>query len=161
MREEEEEKEEEEGKLSSSKGAGKKQGGASVLSSLPNPTKSGNGSSAFENRDSSAHSPVENGHTSSSDDESAAKQEQTHSSKITYKTIYRTSTPSVSSSTASAPAPAPTPTPTPAPLVTSGYGGSYSQSQYEAFMRRSGMLDTANAESTSSIEFMVSLCFVE
>ena len=73
-------------------------------------------------------------------------QPQLQTPTVTYKTVYRAtpSSPSPSSSTA-----------TPNPPITSGYGGNFSQSQYEAFMRRSGMLDTANAESTSSIEFMV------
>lgn len=38
---------------------------------------------------------------------------------------------------------------------TVGYGSNYSQSQYEAFMRRSGMLATADAKTTSSANMLV------
>ena len=151
--------EEEEEKPSSSQAANSKLSSVSKPLNLPNPNpnpkKSVNGSSKGDNGDSAVPISDKNGHVSSSEESSSGKQTQTQAPTVTYKTVYRTSTPSTVS--VSAPAPASTP----APPITSGYGGTFSQSQYEAFMRRSGMLDTVNAESTSSIEFMVESCSIE
>ena len=41
-----------------------------------------------------------------------------------------------------------------------GYGSTYSQSQYEAFMRRSGMLATANATTTTTSNYTVAINFI-
>lgn len=147
--------EEEEEKPSSSQAANSKLSSVSKPLNLPNPKKSVNGSSRVDSGDSAVPISDNNGPVSSSEESSSGKQIQTQAPTITYKTVYRTSTPSTVS--VSAPAPASTP----APPITSGYGGTFSQSQYEAFMRRSGMLDTVNAESTSSIEFMVESCSIE
>lgn len=148
--------EEEEEKPSTSQAANSKLSSVSKPLNLPNPKKSVNGSSKEDNGDSAVPISDKNGHVSSSEESSSGKQTQTHAPTITYKTVYRTSTPSSTVSVS-----APEPAPTPAPPITSGYGGTFSQSQYEAFMRRSGMLDTVNAESTSSIEFMVESCSIE
>ena len=149
--------EEEEEKPSSSQAANSKLSSVSKPLNLPNPNpeKSVNSFSKGDNGDSAVPISDKNGHVSSSEESSSGKQTQTQAPTVTYKTVYRTSTPSTVS--VSAPAPASTP----APPITSGYGGTFSQSQYEAFMRRSGMLDTVNAESTSSIEFMVESCSIE
>ena len=147
--------EEEEEKPSTSQAANSKLSSVSKPLNLPNPKKSVNGSSKEDNGDSAVPISDENGPVSSSEESSSGKQTQTQAPTVTYKTVYRTSTPSTVS--VSAPAPASIP----APPITSGYGGTFSQSQYEAFMRRSGMLDTVNAESTSSIEFMVESCSIE
>ena len=40
-------------------------------------------------------------------------------------------------------------------VVQHGYGGNFSQSQYEAFIRRSGMLATANAATSASANLLV------
>ena len=42
-------------------------------------------------------------------------------------------------------------------VVQHGYGGNFSQSQYEAFIRRSGMLATANAATSSSANLLVGM----
>ena len=144
----EEEEEEEEQQPSNSEVAKSKLSSTSVLSNLPKPKKLGNSLSPVVNHESTPCSSDENDCSLTSKDESTVSntQPQPQTPTVTYKTVYRAtpSSPSPSSSTT-----------TPNPPITSGYGGNFSQSQYEAFMRRSGMLDTANAESTSSIEFMV------
>lgn len=149
--------EEEEEKPSGSQASNSKLSSVSKPLNLPNPKKSVNGSSKVDNGDLAVPISDENGHILSSEESYSVKQTQTQTQTptVTYKTVYRTSTPSAVSVSAS------TPAPTPAPPITSGYGGTFSQSQYEAFMRRSGMLDTVNAESTSSIEFMVESCSIE
>lgn len=43
----------------------------------------------------------------------------------------------------------------PAPTFGYGYGSNYSQSQYEAYMRRSGMMATATAKTTASANMLV------
>ena len=73
------------------------------------------------------------------------------SSETPYKIVYRLPPTSASEPKAAPPAPS-----AHAPITT-GYGASYSQSQYEAFMRQSGMLESANAESTSALEFLVGI----
>ena len=149
-------REEEDEKPIDSTTSSSKQSSASKVLNLPNPKKSINGSLKLENGDSISRSSDERGHDSLLEEPSSVKQDQTPA--ITYKTVYRTSTPSILSVSPPSTTTTATVTDTPAPRITSGYGGSFSQSQYEAFMRRSGMLDTVNAESTSSIEFMVEFC---
>ena len=92
-----------------------------------------------------------NPNLSSPNSEVSKKSEEEDSSEASYKIVYRSPPASRSETTTT-----PTSSSANAPITT-GYGASYSQSQYEAFMRQSGMLETANAESTSALEFLVGI----